>query len=63
MRADDLTDTGTCDPLRRNGSDDDSGNVFLPCGVIANSRFNGTYSVYHISGNIDSDFNLANLKI
>lgn len=42
LRAEDLTDTGTCDPLRRNGSDDDSGSVFLPCGVIANSRFNGT---------------------
>ena len=41
LRADDLTDTGTCEPLRRNGSDDDSGSVFLPCGVIANSLFNG----------------------
>ena len=41
LRADDLTDTGTCEPLRQNGSNDDSGSVFLPCGVIANSLFNG----------------------
>ena len=41
LRADGLTDTGTCEPLRRNGSDDDTGSVFLPCGVIGNSFFNG----------------------
>ena len=45
LRATDLADTGTCEPLRRNGSDDDSGNVFLPCGVIANSLFNGTMCI------------------
>jgi len=43
LRAEDLTATGTCEPLRQNGSDDDSGSVFLPCGVIANSFFNGMY--------------------
>ena len=41
LRAEDLTDTGTCEPLRQNGSDDDSGSTFLPCGIIANSFFNG----------------------
>ena len=41
LRAEDLTDTGTCEPLRQNGSDDDSGSTFLPCGIIANSMFNG----------------------
>ena len=40
LRGEDLTDEGTCEPLDHNGSDV----TFLPCGVIANSFFNGKIS-------------------
>lgn len=48
LRAKDLTSTGTCQPLRRNGSDDDSGDIFLPCGIIANSFFNGMFIIEYL---------------